>query len=76
MGNAMAQNVQKTLRQNNREPVHFYNRTASRGLALKDLGGVQCASVAEVVNISDVVFISVSMFRAIGGHSVTSAPDE
>ncbi|KAB8209890.1 hypothetical protein BDV34DRAFT_210035 [Aspergillus parasiticus] len=60
MGFAMASNLQKHLRAEGQPPLRFWNRTASKGDALKSLGGIQCASIAAVVSDSAVIFISTS----------------
>jgi 3-hydroxyisobutyrate dehydrogenase-like beta-hydroxyacid dehydrogenase len=60
MGLAMATNIQKHLTQNNSPALKYWNRTISRGEPLKELGGVTCASPEELVQVCDVVFISVS----------------
>lgn len=59
MGNAMAKNMQKHLADKGQSPLYFWNRTASKGEQLKRLGGVECESIAAVVNSSDIIFISV-----------------
>ncbi|BCR87544.1 NAD(P)-dependent oxidoreductase [Aspergillus chevalieri] len=60
MGNAMAKNMQKHLADKGQSPLYFWNRTASKGEQLKRLGGVECESIAAVVNSSDIIFISTS----------------
>ncbi|KAI1810352.1 hypothetical protein GGS20DRAFT_567954 [Poronia punctata] len=67
MGAAMAKNVHTYLQsqKSSIEPLRFYNRTPSRGDALEGLGGKRCASVAELVRHSDVVFISASDDAAV-----------
>ncbi|KAE8414954.1 NAD binding domain of 6-phosphogluconate dehydrogenase-domain-containing protein [Aspergillus pseudocaelatus] len=60
MGNAMAKNIQRHLAETGQSPLHFWNRTASKGEQLKGLGGVECESIAAVVNSSDIIFISTS----------------
>lgn len=65
MGAAMAKNIHVYLQSQHGTSLRFYNRTASRGDALEALGGQRCASVAEVVAESDVVFISMSDDAAV-----------
>ncbi|KAF2691211.1 6-phosphogluconate dehydrogenase-like protein NAD-binding protein [Lentithecium fluviatile CBS 122367] len=65
MGFAMATNIQTYLSQSNQLPLHYTNRTLSRGNLLKEDGGVPCQSVRELVQKSDVVFISVSDDEAL-----------
>ena len=61
MGNAMAQRIQRQLTaQKSPEPLRYWNRTISRGQALKELNGKACGSIEQLVSESDVVFISVS----------------
>ena len=59
MGNAMAKNMQRHLAEMGQNPLQFWNRTASKGEQVKGLGGVDCESIAAVVNSSDIIFISV-----------------
>ncbi|TVY28031.1 putative oxidoreductase [Lachnellula hyalina] len=60
MGLAMATNLQKHLKANSAAPLHFTNRTLSRGAPLEKLGGVPIASVSEVLKGSDIIFLSLS----------------
>ncbi|GKZ25842.1 hypothetical protein AbraIFM66951_002843 [Aspergillus brasiliensis] len=60
MGLAMASNLQKYLLAEGQSPLRFWNRTASKGDALKSLGGIQCDSIAAVVRDSVIIFISTS----------------
>ncbi|KAH7031548.1 uncharacterized protein B0I36DRAFT_324118 [Microdochium trichocladiopsis] len=46
-------------------PLKVYNRTASRCAGVEELGGVRCESVAQVVQGSDVVFLSLSDDAAV-----------
>lgn len=59
MGLAMAINIQKHLQRNNLPALHYTNRTLSRGDPLKEIGGIPFQSIRELVQASDVVFISV-----------------
>lgn len=59
MGLAMALNLQKRLSATGSRSLHYTNRTISRGSPLQEVGGVPCTSVQEVVETSDIVFISV-----------------
>jgi 3-hydroxyisobutyrate dehydrogenase-like beta-hydroxyacid dehydrogenase len=61
MGLAMANNIQKHLKQNCLPSLQYWNRTLSRGVPLKELGGVPCQSVEGLVQSCDVIFVSVSM---------------
>jgi len=63
MGLAMATNLQKYLKANSAAPLHFTNRTLSRGAPLEELGGVPITSVSEVLKGSDIIFLSVSIGR-------------
>jgi 3-hydroxyisobutyrate dehydrogenase-like beta-hydroxyacid dehydrogenase len=60
MGIGMAKNLQSHLRSSSAPALHYFNRTISRGEPLQDIGGVPCASITEVIEKSDIVFISVS----------------
>lgn len=59
MGLTMATRIQDTLQTRSLSPLQFYNRTASRGLPLRERGALQCESISELVHKSDVIFISV-----------------
>jgi pyrroline-5-carboxylate reductase len=59
MGLAMAINIQEHLKQNKLPHLHYANRTISRGDPLRELGGLPCLSIADLVQNVDVVFISV-----------------
>ncbi|CAI6241581.1 unnamed protein product [Periconia digitata] len=65
MGLAMATNMQKHLSEKSLPPLHYTNRTLSRGDLLKSIGGIPCQTVAEVVQNSDLIFISVSDDEAL-----------
>ncbi|KNG51463.1 6-phosphogluconate dehydrogenase nad-binding [Stemphylium lycopersici] len=63
MGLAMALNLQKHIQRQEEEslpPLKYWNRTISRGNLLKELGATACATIADLVQTSDVIFISVS----------------
>ncbi|KAH6720689.1 NAD binding domain of 6-phosphogluconate dehydrogenase-domain-containing protein [Leptodontidium sp. MPI-SDFR-AT-0119] len=60
MGLNMAKNLQKNLTATGGPALNFTNRTLSRGVALVELGGVPCATIAEVISKSDIVFSSIS----------------
>jgi 3-hydroxyisobutyrate dehydrogenase-like beta-hydroxyacid dehydrogenase len=59
MGLAMANNIQKHLKQESLSSLRYWNRTLSRGDPLKELGGVPCQSVEDLVQSCDMIFISV-----------------
>lgn len=65
MGNAMAKNVHAYLQLQSGKLLSFYNRTASRGDGLEQLGGERRASVAELAALSDIIFISASDDAAV-----------
>ncbi|XXG95703.1 hypothetical protein Hte_001973 [Hypoxylon texense] len=65
MGNAMATNIHKHLTSQGRQPLRFFNRTASRGDALEALGGTRCQDIAQVANESEIIFISASDDKAV-----------
>ncbi|KAI1733853.1 hypothetical protein F4680DRAFT_378021 [Xylaria scruposa] len=78
MGNAMAKNVHAYLKSQSGTPLSFYNRTASRGDGLQQLGGERCASVAELAARSKVIFISASddaAVKSIVEHIISSGPE-
>ncbi|TVY12606.1 putative oxidoreductase YfjR, partial [Lachnellula arida] len=60
MGLPMSTNLQKHLKAHSAPPLHFTNRTLSRGAPLQELGGVSVPSVSEVIKVSDIVFLSLS----------------
>lgn len=60
MGLGMATNLQRHLSQLGAPPLHYHNRTMSRGQALQGLGGVPCESIADLVSNSGVIFLSLS----------------
>ncbi|KAL2870306.1 NAD(P)-dependent oxidoreductase [Aspergillus lucknowensis] len=64
MGQAMAINLQSHLSRINGPPLHFYNRTESRGQQLLELGAVQSSSIQELTVNIDICFISVSDDKA------------
>lgn len=66
MGLAMARNIQRYLQREEKGPLRFWNRTASRGAPLELLGGIGCESIAQLVAECNLIFISVSeqMHRA------------
>jgi 3-hydroxyisobutyrate dehydrogenase-like beta-hydroxyacid dehydrogenase len=64
MGAAMANNIQKHLNENDMPALLYTNRTLSRGDSLKEIGGIPCESVEELVQKSDIIFISVSSPQA------------
>ncbi|KAK8116632.1 NAD(P)-binding protein [Apiospora kogelbergensis] len=67
MGSAMAKNMQRhlTTAGKHQPPLRVYNRTASRCVALEELGAKKCESIAELARDSDVVFISSSADDAV-----------
>ncbi|RDW75309.1 hypothetical protein BP6252_06451 [Coleophoma cylindrospora] len=67
MGLAMSKNLQKHLSQNGAPALCYTNRTISRGEPLEALGGTPLTSVAEVVQASDVVFVSISADSVLEG---------
>ncbi|KAI0844475.1 hypothetical protein F5Y00DRAFT_248685 [Daldinia vernicosa] len=65
MGSAMAKNIHRYLSSQGREPLRFFNRTASRGDTLAALGGIRRQDVVQVASESDVIFISASDDKAV-----------
>lgn len=63
MGLGMAKNLQRHLRTlSGASDLVYTNRTISRGTSLAELGGVACETVRGVVQQSDILFISVSLY--------------
>lgn len=60
MGSTMAKNLHNYLSKTDGLPLHIYNRTASRGTPLVDLGAVQDDSISTLVGHCDLIFVSVS----------------
>ena len=60
MGSAMAGNLNRHLLKESQSPLHFYNRTASRGAFLAELGAHQEDSISTLVKRCDLIFLSVS----------------
>ncbi|KAF2813555.1 NAD binding domain of 6-phosphogluconate dehydrogenase [Mytilinidion resinicola] len=67
MGIGMAKNLQSHVRSASAPALHYFNRTISRGAPLQEIGGVACASIAEVTEKSEIVFISTSDDAALDG---------
>ncbi|KAH7559258.1 hypothetical protein BM1_04195 [Bipolaris maydis] len=66
MGLAMATNIQKHIQQHPDDypPLKYWNRTPSRGKPLEGLGATACPTIADLVQICNVIFISeVLIFR-------------
>ncbi|KAH9219272.1 NAD binding domain of 6-phosphogluconate dehydrogenase-domain-containing protein [Leptodontidium sp. 2 PMI_412] len=63
MGLNMAKNLQKNLTATGGPALNFTNRTLSRGVALVELGGVPCATIADVISKSDIVFSSSKLMK-------------
>ncbi|KAL5120242.1 hypothetical protein ACEQ8H_001800 [Pleosporales sp. CAS-2024a] len=61
----MATNLQTHIASKALPSLQYWNRTISRGDALKDIGGVPCQSPADLANKCDVIFISVSDDEAL-----------
>lgn len=55
----MARNMQRHLTAVGEVPLCWFNRTASRGQSLLDLGAVQCESIGDLVTKCDIIFLSV-----------------
>ncbi|GAB1197198.1 hypothetical protein APSETT444_006489 [Aspergillus pseudonomiae] len=60
MGLAMALNLHSHLSHVGAPPLCFYNRTEARGQPILDKGGVQSASIADLIAQVDICFIAVS----------------
>lgn len=62
MGIGMALNLQKHLAAKNLPPLHYSNRTMSRGEPLKDAGAIPEKSFEDVISASNIIFTMVSCF--------------
>ncbi|TDZ16075.1 Glyoxylate/succinic semialdehyde reductase 1 [Colletotrichum orbiculare MAFF 240422] len=60
MGIGMAMNLQKRLAELGFPALQYHNRTMSRGQRLQEIGGVARDNISELVNKSDIVFMSLS----------------
>ncbi|KAK1987592.1 hypothetical protein LZ30DRAFT_152277 [Colletotrichum cereale] len=60
MGLGMASNLQKHLVKLNAPNLQYYNRTLSRGAPLSEIGGLARSNVKDLVNNTDIVFMSLS----------------
>ncbi|KAF2189591.1 6-phosphogluconate dehydrogenase-like protein NAD-binding protein [Zopfia rhizophila CBS 207.26] len=67
MGLEMAKNIQVYLQKSDFPPLHYSNRTISRGKPLAELGGVPCRAVGNLVQICNVIFVSVSNDEVLRG---------
>lgn len=65
MGIAMASNLQKHLTKTTSTTLRYYNRTASRGDSLRDLGATPSATIADVAAKADIIFMSLSDDSAV-----------
>lgn len=75
MGLGMATNLQKHLRESGAPNLQYYNRTMDRGIPLQACGSIPASSITDLINNSDVVFLSLSndaaldsTIEAIVGH--------
>ncbi|KAL0261604.1 hypothetical protein SLS55_003034 [Diplodia seriata] len=65
MGLAMATNLQKHLQSTSLPPLHYTNRTMSRGASLSDLGAIPHPSAASLADSADVIFLSLAEDAAL-----------
>jgi 3-hydroxyisobutyrate dehydrogenase-like beta-hydroxyacid dehydrogenase len=65
MGLAMSINLQKHLAEKSLPALQYWNRTISRGDALKQIGGMPCESPETLVQNCDIVCISVRRHNQI-----------
>lgn len=56
----MALNIQSYSRANNQPPLHYWNRTISKGDTLRDIGGIPTESIRDLAAACDMIWISVS----------------
>ncbi|KAK2016123.1 NAD(P)-binding protein [Colletotrichum eremochloae] len=60
MGLGMASNLQKHLIKLNAPNLQYYNRTISRGAPLSEIGALACSNVKDLVDNTDIAFMSLS----------------
>ncbi|KUI66899.1 putative 3-hydroxyisobutyrate dehydrogenase, mitochondrial [Cytospora mali] len=60
MGLGMATNLQKHLSKTGAPNLQYNNRTMSRGEPLQKIGGVPCGNMSDLVEKSDIIFMSLS----------------
>ncbi|KAL7655296.1 hypothetical protein ACMYSQ_007249 [Aspergillus niger] len=65
MGQAMALNLQDHLSRINAPSLQFYNRTEARGQPVQATGGVQHASIPELITNVDICFVAVTDDTAV-----------
>ena len=63
MGLAMAKNLQSHLKARGDHSLYYTNRSMSRGEPLKEIGGIPCDAIAQLVQNSHIIFSSVSYWR-------------
>lgn len=56
----MALNLQKYLNKQGQPGLIYYNRTISKGDAIKEIGGVPASNITELASKCDIVFLCVS----------------
>ncbi|CAG8940268.1 unnamed protein product [Penicillium salamii] len=61
MGIGMSLNLQRYLKSNNISPLHYSNRTLSKGDPLRDEGAVPEEKFEDLVHNSDIIFTMISM---------------
>lgn len=61
MGINMALNLQRHLNDKGLPPLHYSNRTLSRGQSLKDIGAIPEDDIEGVVSSSNIIFTMVSI---------------
>lgn len=60
MGLSMACNIQRYLKDNHMPNLAYWNRTLSKGEALREIGGEACKNAKDVAADCSAIFISVS----------------
>lgn len=65
MGLPMAINIQKYLSEHQYPPLQYTDRMISLGETLSEIGGVSCTKITDLVQICDVIFISVRSDHSI-----------
>lgn len=74
MGLGMAVNLQKHLASKGLPPLHYSNRTLSRGEPLKEAGAIPEETFESVVSKSNVIFTMVSCL-SLGSPGCSGAHD-
>lgn len=75
MGIGMALNVQKRLQSERLPPLHYSNRTLSRGELLQAAGAIQEGTFEDILRVADVIFTMVGRLDNLGRLLSHSMPE-